>query len=429
MEARVRLTGELLVETAQGAARAADFPGRQGRLAFARLALSSNPVPRAQLAEVVWLDRLPRSWERDLSAVVSKLRTLLTSIGFDEPVRSAMGCYQLRLGTDVAVDVFDAMRFVEEAEAALARDDLRAAHGAISVAHEHCLRPFLPGEEGAWVDARRAERHELLVRVLDVYVEVDIRRGVFPEGRRMALQLIDLEPYRESSYAALMRLQIAAGDRADALKTYERARTLLIEELGVSPGARLEAAYQEALFADAPAVSGRSLETRPTLPTGTVTLMFTDLVRSTQLAERLGPEKADALRRAHFALLREVVAMHGGHEVKSLGDGLMVAFASAADAVSCAVAIQKAVAQKEHAEPEALAVRIGIHVGEPVLEDGDYFGLCVVIAKRLCDALEGAGILVSDAVRSLTSQARPLENRVELNLKGLTDPTVAWHVA
>ena len=425
----MRLTGEMLVETAHGTARAADFPGRQGRLAFARLALSSNPVPRAQLAEVVWPDRLPRAWERDLSAVVSKLRSLLIALGFDDPVRSAMGCYQLRLGTDLAVDVFDAMRFVEEAEAALARGDLRAAHAAVSVAHEHCLRPFLPGEEGEWVDARRAERHELMVRVLDVYVEVDIRRGVFPEGRRMALQLIDLEPFRESSYAALMRLQIAAGDRADALKTYERARTLLIEELGVSPGARLDAAYQQALLADAPALSVVSPEARPALPTGTVTLMFTDIVGSTQLAEQLGPEKAEALRRAHFTLLRELVAMHGGHEVKSLGDGLMVAFASAADAVSCALAVQAAVGKKAHEDLVRVAVRIGVHAGEPVLEDGDYFGLCVVIAKRLCDALTGAGILVSDAVRSLTAQVRPVENRIELNLKGFADPMVAWHVA
>lgn len=429
MQARVRLTGEMLVETAHGTARAGDFPGRQGRLAFARLALNPNPVPRAQLAEVVWPDQLPRSWERDLSAVVSKLRALLIGLGFDDPVRSAMGCYQLRLGTDVAVDVFDAMRFVEEAEAALGRGDLRAAHGTISVAHEHCLRPFLPGEEGEWVDARRAERHELLVRALDTIVEVDIGRGVFPEGRRMALQLIDLEPYRESSYAALMRLQVAAGDRADALKTYERARTLLVEELGVSPGARLEAAYQEALFADAPVPAADPAATAPPLPSGVVTLMFTDLVQSTELAERLGPEKAEALRRAHFALLREVVAMHGGYEVKSLGDGLMVAFASAADAVSCAVAIQKAVARKEHADPESLAVRIGVHAGEPVLEDSDYFGLCVVVAKRLCDALDGAGILVSDAVRSLTTEVRTWENSVELNLKGFAKPTVAWHVA
>jgi class 3 adenylate cyclase len=231
----------------------------------------------------------------------------------------------------------------------------------------------------------------------------------------MALQLIRLEPYRERSYAGLMRLQVAAGDRADALKTYERARTLLIEELGVPPGAVLESAYQDALLADAPDRA---------LPSGTVSLMFTDIVGSTELAERVGPNEADVLRRDHFALLREVIAMHGGHEVKSLGDGLMIAFSSAADAVSCAVAIDKAC----NDDSGPAMVRIGIHSGEPVLEDGDYFGICVVIAKRLCDAVEGGGILVSDAVRSLTSDMRLTEDRRELNLKGFADPTVAWRV-
>jgi adenylate cyclase len=92
------------------------------------------------------------------------------------------------------------------------------------------------------------------------------------------------------------------------------------------------------------------------------------------------------------------------------------------------VAIRKAVAQQNRDEPEPLAVRIGLHAGEPVLEEGDYFGLVVVIAKRLCDAVDGAGILVSDAVRSLATNV-PAADRVELVLKGFADTTVAWRIA
>ena len=424
MEAQVRLTGEMQVTTEHGVIRAAEFPGRQGRLVFACLALSPQPVSRTEIAEAVWTDQLPKSWERDLSAVVSKLRALLLSVGFDDPIRSEMGCYQLRWGTTVAIDMLDAMRFVEDAEAAAGRGDVRAAHAAIAVAHEHCLRTFLPGETSAWVEARRAERHQLLVRALDVYVDVDIRRRVFPEGRRMALQLIELEPYRERSYAALIRLQVAAGDRADALKTYERARTLLREELGVPPGATLEAAYQEALLADAPA-EGAGIGS--SLPTGMVTLLFTDLVGSTELAERLGPERGEVLRRSHFQLLREIVAMHGGHEVKNLGDGLMVVFTSPTDAVGCAIAIQRAVAQAVTEEPTI--VRIGVHTGEPVYENGDYFGLCVVVAKRLCDAASGGEILVSDIVHSLTARTHEVDRGAVVQLKGLADATMTWRVA
>jgi class 3 adenylate cyclase len=118
--------------------------------------------------------------------------------------------------------------------------------------------------------------------------------------------------------------------------------------------------------------------------------------------------------------------MHGGHEVKSLGDGLMLVFSSPTDAVNCAVAIQNAILQGNVEEP--VAVRIGVHTGEPVFENRDYYGLSVVIAKRLCDAAQAGSILVSDVVRTLTSRTLPIENRVELKLKGLADATVAWQV-
>ena len=72
-------------------------------------------------------------------------------------------------------------------------------------------------------------------------------------------------------------------------------------------------------------------------PRGTVSLLFTDVVRSTELLEELGDETADELRRSHFRLLRDVVSQWRGREIKSLGDGLMVAFDDARDALSCGV--------------------------------------------------------------------------------------------
>lgn len=404
------------VETASAVVPAAEFPGRQGRLAFARLALSPSPVPRSELADVVWPGRLAKSWERDLSAVVSKVRSVLVAAGIPDPVHQALGCYQLRLGPDSSVDVLDAMRFVEDAEAEVARGDLRAAHGAISVAHEHLLRPFLPGETGDWVEGRRDERHQLLARALAAFVEIDIRRGVFPEGRRLALQLIDLEPYRESSYAALMRLQIAAGDRADALKTYTRARTMFIDELGVTPGDVLEQTYQQALQADGTDVAADRL------PSGLVVFVFTDMVGSTAMLETLGSAAANDMRRGHYVLVRELLAMHGGHEVKALGDGFMLAFSSVSDAVRFAVALQRAVTSP-------VSVRIGIDVGEPVLENGDYHGTPVVVAQRLCDAASAGGVLVSEAIRLLATPPMPTAERVELQLKGLSQPRTAWSIS
>lgn len=424
MGERIRLTGEIQVETDTGLVRSTDFPGRQGRLVFARLASTPFPVSRDELAEIVWPDKLPKSWERDLSAVVSKIRALLIGVGFDDPVANAFGCYQLRTGGKVHLDVDAARQFLEQAESAFRRDDLATAHPACDVAYEHFRRPLLPGEDGEWVTAWRAEWGELKVRALTLLVEIHRRREILVEARRLALQLVDLDPYREQSYAALMRVLLASGDRAAALKTYESARTRLIDEMGVPPGTVLEAAYQEALAADpddAP-IAGA-------MPRGTVALLFTDLVGSVALSERLGDDGDDEMRRDHFALLRTCITAHDGHEVKNLGDGLMAVFESSGDAVDAAIDIQLAVRARNAAAAEPLELRVGVHVGEPAIEDGDYFGRPVAVAKRLCDAADGGEILVSDLVRSLSRAPDLFTDRREITLKGMTEPTCTWRVA
>ena len=128
-----------------------------------------------------------------------------------------------------------------------------------------------------------------------------------------------------------------------------------------------------------------------------VTIMFTDVVGSTTLYDRYGDDEADARRARHFAVLREVVAAHEGHEVKSTGDGLMVTFASAVAAVRCAVALQHATTGAD----DGLDVRIGIDAGEPLSEGGDLYGTPVIVASRLCDAAGPGEILATQVVRQI----------------------------
>src|SRR5437588_8355606 len=163
---------------------------------------------------------------------------------------------------------------------------------------------------------------------------------------------------------------------------------------------------------------------------GVVTLLFTDLVGSTELLAHLGDDDAEALRRTHFRLLRQAVTAHGGEEVKNLGDGLMVAFPSAVGALQCAVAMQQAVARHNRSADQPLAVRAGLHVGEPILDEADYFGTSVVVAKRLCDQAEGGQILASDLVRALvgTRGGFRFKDVGPLALKGLAEPTGACEV-
>lgn len=121
----------------------------------------------------------------------------------------------------------------------------------------------------------------------------------------------------------------------------------------------------------------------PTMSSSPVTFLFTDLVNSTELLQRAGDEQAQRIFQAHHRLLKRCVAAHGGEEVKWLGDGLMTVFASPADALHAAVAMQQAA--RRRAAGERLAIRVGLHVGEALRDESDYFGTAVVIARRLCD--------------------------------------------
>jgi class 3 adenylate cyclase len=160
-------------------------------------------------------------------------------------------------------------------------------------------------------------------------------------------------------------------------------------------------------------------------PGGIVALLFTDLVGSTSMYDRIGDEGAETVRRAHFAALRHALAAHGGEEVKSLGDGLMVAFTSAVAAVEAAIAMQRAAQGTPGTQ-----IRVGLHAGEPLRDEGDYFGVSVNTARRLCDVAGAGQILASDLIRALVSPRirtglRPVG---ELALKGIVEPVWAYEV-
>src|SRR5713226_2264985 len=150
---------------------------------------------------------------------------------------------------------------------------------------------------------------------------------------------------------------------------------------------------------------------------GTVTLLFTDLVNSTELLKRMGDEEAQRIFRAHHKLLSDAVVAHGGHEVKWLGDTLMVAFPSAADAVRCAIAIQQSA--RRPAAGVRLGIRAGLRVGEALREEAEYFGTAVVVARRLCETASAGQILASSMVSGLLAgrQSFTFEDRGTIELK------------
>ena len=160
------------------------------------------------------------------------------------------------------------------------------------------------------------------------------------------------------------------------------------------------------------------------LSTENVAVLFSDVVGSTELSRRVSPVGADELRRGHFSILRQAVTEAGGTEVKTLGDGLMVAFGSASAALACGVAMQQRVERDNRSREHAVGLRIGLSCGEVTRDEGDYFGDPVIEAARLCAACEGGQILAAQVVRLVSGRRSPHVCRSlgPLTLKGLPDP-------
>jgi class 3 adenylate cyclase/tetratricopeptide (TPR) repeat protein len=159
-------------------------------------------------------------------------------------------------------------------------------------------------------------------------------------------------------------------------------------------------------------------------PDGTVAILFSDIEDSTVLTERLGDERWLQLLREHNAIFREQIARHDGYEVKSQGDGFMLAFPDPGEALECGIAVQRAFAERERdGSGEPLRVRMGLHTGEVISEEGDYFGKNVILAARIAAQAIGGEILVSEELREAASGGNGdglrFDEGRELQLKGL----------
>jgi DNA-binding SARP family transcriptional activator len=241
---RIYLAGEVQIEAGDRLLRESDLPSRQGRLAFAHLVISrEHPLPHDQLAESIWPETLPAAWATALSAIISKLRVVMAGAGLDrdKSLVSAFGCYQLRLPPDVWVDLEVARSSLHDAEAKVAAGHPGEAYGQALVAVMVLRRPFLPGNDGPWVEERRVALRAELIRALEVMVVCLEYNGELQLAVRNAEELVALEPFRESGYRHLMRLHAARGDRAEALRIFETCRERLADELGVSPSPETEA--------------------------------------------------------------------------------------------------------------------------------------------------------------------------------------------
>ncbi len=161
------------------------------------------------------------------------------------------------------------------------------------------------------------------------------------------------------------------------------------------------------------------------LPVGTVTLLFTDIQGSTRLLQHLGDRYSDVLTDVR-RLLRAAVDQGGGREVDAPGDAFFAAFTTARDAVSSAVAAQRAILTHPWAEGASLLVRMALHTGEPIVADVGYVGLDIHRVARICGAAHGGQILLSETTATLVRDDLPpgadLLDLGEHRLKDLDEP-------
>ena len=246
-QTRIQLCGRLAARLG-GDRIEGSLPGRQGRLLFAYLVVRRwNPSTRDELVEAIWPNGPPAAPDAALSALLTKLRGVL---GADAIVGKRD--IQLQLPADAWIDLEAAPEGLHRAESAIAQQDWARAWGPARVALHIALRRFLPGYEAPWVDGIRRRMDDVLLRAHECVAAggLGLAGTELASAERSAQALIGLAPYRESGYRFLMEVLAAKGNLAEALLTYESLRTLLREELGISPGPATQAIHKRLLQGD-----------------------------------------------------------------------------------------------------------------------------------------------------------------------------------
>ncbi|TMG03125.1 MAG: adenylate/guanylate cyclase domain-containing protein [Chloroflexi bacterium] len=212
------------------------------------------------------------------------------------------------------------------------------------------------------------------------------------------------------------------------------ARLVMLDGLPTADLAKLIGAIGDLLGTETRAAERARSEGRRE-ESGVRTILFTDMVEHTPMMHRLGDKAGRDVLREHENLTRDILRVHGGSEVKSMGDGFMASFASPAGAVECAITLQRAFEELHHgpgADPdkEPIHIRIGLNASEPIEEGGDLFGATVIMASRIAAHANTGEILASDVVRGLCSGKGFLfADRGENVLRGFEDAVRLFEIS
>src|SRR3984885_2424668 len=369
------------------------IPGAKPRAILTMLGLHNGSVVSADtLIELLWGDDPPRTADKALQTHISSLRRTLGDVFV-----LTEGAGWALAGTEV-----DASRY--KSAARMGREAAAAGDTSQAVARfEEALTlwrgiPELPdGQRGLSEKTRWIESHAALVE--------DRADALLATGR--AAEVIgDLEaavaeaPLRERRWGQLMLALYRAGRQGEALGAYQRARSLLADELGVDPGPELRR-LEAAIVAQDASLDIAVAQHLPSV-TRALTFLLTDIEGSTAAWEADADGMAVALAR-HDELVEQVVTSRGGRLIKTRGEGdaTFSVFERPSAAAAAAMELQDAIIHEQWGLREPMRIRIALHTGEVELRDGDYFGRAVNRAARLRSLAVGGQILCSGATAEM----------------------------
>jgi predicted ATPase/DNA-binding SARP family transcriptional activator len=376
-----------------------------------------RPHSRGALAGLLWPGWPERAARNNLRNALSNLRKAIGDRDAELPFLTiTRETIQFNEAGDYWLDV----RAFQDLAQADPQDPSASRRWAEGVAL-YCGR-FLEGfsvhdspafEDWALLVGEQLQRQALMaLGRLAAYYE---RQGEYGQACDCAWRQVALEPCDERAHRQVMRLLAASGQQGAALSQYETCRRLLEEELGAEPSAETTALYERIRSGSGQAqpLSARPRTPRATLPTGTVTFLFTDIEGSTPLWEQKpGAMRASVAR--HHAILRGAIESNGGVVFKIVGDAFQAAFDLASSALRAVLDAQRALRDQEWGATGPLRVRMGLHTGPAELERGgesvdvDYaVSHTLNRAARVMSAGHGGQILISQEAADLVSRELP----------------------